>query len=433
MAPRQDTRSTPARAPRRERVLALVQAGGQGSRMDVLTRERAKPALPFAGGFRLIDFALSSLAAAGIADVWVGVQYQAASLDPHLAGGRPWDLDRTRGGFRRVVPEQGGGSSTETGFSQGNADNLLRLADEIGQFGPDVLVVLSADHVFSVDLAAVIAEHRERGAGCTLVTAEVTKREAAHNAVVTTDRTGRVTRFDDKPASPRSTTVATEIFVYDADLVLGVLGELRVRLSGGAGGGGADADDGDGADSGLGDFGDHLLPELVDRGVVRATDIGGYWRDVGRPEAYLAAHRDLVAGEVDVFDHPDRPVHTSVPSRVPARVVAGAEVRDSLLGAGCRVAGEVIGSVLGADVVVHRGATVRGSVLFDGVEVLPGAVVDTAVLDEGVQVGERAVVGAGTGRRRPRDEDIVLVGTGSVIGRGVTIEPGARLEPGTTA
>ena len=138
----------------RPSVLAIVQAGGQGSRMDVLTRERAKPALPFAGAYRLVDFVLSSLSHSGIADVWLSVQYQAGSLDPHVSGGRPWDLDRTRGGFRRVVPEQGAGSSVESGFSQGNADDLLRMRDEIERSGAEVVLVCSADHVFALDLAA---------------------------------------------------------------------------------------------------------------------------------------------------------------------------------------------------------------------------------------------------------------------------------------
>ncbi|MEJ7649617.1 MAG: sugar phosphate nucleotidyltransferase [Nakamurella sp.] len=431
MTHRDRTRSTPARSRRADRVLALVQAGGQGSRMDVLTRERAKPALPFAGGFHLIDFALSSLAAAEIADVWVGVQYQAGSLDPYLAGGRPWDLDRTRGGFRRVVPEQGAGSRAETGFSRGNADNLLRLADQIEQFGPDQLVVMSADHVFSADLSAVLDLHRERGAECTLVTAQVSKREASQNAVVTVNNRGRVTGFDYKPAKPQGTTVATEIFVYDTAVLLQVLGELRVWLSAAAAGDedGADSE----ADSGLGDFGEHLLPAFVRRGKVFALDIGGYWQDVGRPEAYLAAHRDLIAGRIDVFDRPDRPVLTSAPHRLPARITAGATVVDTQIGAGCRISGEVTNSVLGSDVIVHRGATVRNAVLFDGVEVHPGASVDTAILDERVQVLGRASVGGPSGRRTPRDDEIVLIGRDSIVGRGVAIGAGARLEPGTTA
>jgi glucose-1-phosphate adenylyltransferase len=434
MTKRVATRSAPADSDGGDRVLALIQAGGQGSRMDVLTRERAKPALPFGGGHRLIDFALSSLACSNIADVWVGVQYQAGSLDPHLAAGRPWDLDRTRGGFRRLVPEQGTGSSTETGFSQGNADNLLRLSDDIETFGPSELIVMSADHVFSLDLRPVLRAHRDTEAECTLVTAEVGRAEAQQNAVVVTNNRRRVTQFQYKPSSPKSGTVATEIFVYDTAVLLRTLGRLRVELSRGAVASGEQHGAGqDETDSGLGDFGEHLLPALVDRGKVYTHDIGGYWRDVGRPVAYLAAHRDLLAGRIDVFDHPERPVLTMSTGRLPARVDAGAAIANSLLGAGSRVSGTVQGSVLGTDVVVHRGAVVRNSVLFDGVVVHAGARVETAILDEDVQVRAGAVVGADIGRRTARDADIVLVGKGSRIGRKVTIGKGARLEPGTTA
>ena len=147
--------------------------------MDVLTRERAKPALTFGGTYKLIDFPLSSFANSGIADVWVSVSYLASTLDPYIAQGRPWDLDRTRGGYRRVVPEEGWAQS-ESGFAAGNADNLVQLAGAIEEFDGDVLVVMSADHVFNLDLRPVIREHLARQAECTIVTAEVPRSAARH-------------------------------------------------------------------------------------------------------------------------------------------------------------------------------------------------------------------------------------------------------------
>ncbi|GAA2738135.1 glucose-1-phosphate adenylyltransferase family protein [Pedococcus aerophilus] len=405
------------------RVLGLVQAGGQGSRMDVLTRERAKPALPFAGSYQLIDFALSSLAHSTISDVWVSVQYQAGSLDPHLAGGRPWDLDRTRGGYRRVVPEQGDGSRSESGFSLGNADALLRMRDQIEAFGADQVVVISADHVFRCDLDAVLALHREREAECTIVTAEMTKVEAAHQAVVTAGADGHVTGFDYKPTSPASGVVATEVFVYDAVVLLESLDALRADL----------AASGELDEDGLGDFGEHLLPRLVGRGQVWAAPIGGYWRDVGRPESFLQAHRDLLAGRVDVFDDADRPVLTRFPELPPALVRKGAQVVDSLVSPGCDVAGEVVRSVLGPGVKVAAGARVEDSVLFAGVVVEGGASVATSVLDSGVVVGQGAVVGALSTRRKATDDEITLVGRDSRVPRRAEVAAGARLEPGSTA
>ena len=183
-------------------VLAVIQAGGQGSRLDVLTRERAKPALSFAGSFQLIDVALTNCAHSGISDVWLSVQYQAGSLHHHLAAGRPWDLDRTRGGLRWLMPEEGGGSAAQDGFSNGNGDDLHRFADAIRAFAPDVVVVMSTDQVLALDLRPVVAAHLERGSHCTLVTTEVSRTQAAEKAVVTVGQASRVTAIDYKPERP---------------------------------------------------------------------------------------------------------------------------------------------------------------------------------------------------------------------------------------
>jgi len=407
----------------RTSVIAIVQAGGQGSRMDVLTRERAKPALPFASAYRLVDFALSSLGHSGIVDVWLSVQYQAASLDPHVAGGRPWDLDRTRGGFRRVVPEEGAGGGVESGFSQGNADDLLRMRDEIEHSRADVVVVLSADHVFALDIAQVVDAHVGSGADCTLVTAETSRSEARHNVVVHAAADGRVSGVDVKPSSPSATTVATEIFVYGAESLVRALDSLRREL----------AHEADGEDSGLGDFGEHLLPWLIAHGEVRAFPLGRYWKDVGRPEAYLAAHRDYIAGRVDALADRERPVMTRSPDRAPGVVRAGAEVEDSVVGVGCDVRGRVVRSALGPGVVVQAGALVEDSVVFGDVVVEAGAEVRTCIVDDEVVIGRGARVGAAAPSTRPRDKDITLVGRESRIARNAVVEAGARLEPGTRA
>ena len=403
-------------------MLGIIQAGGQGSRMDVLTRERAKPALSFAGSYKLIDFPLSSLAGSGIADVWVSVSYLAGTLDPYIAQGRPWDLDRTRGGYRRVVPEEGGAPS-ESGFAAGNADNLVQLADAIDDFGADVLVVMSADHVFHLDLRPVIHEHLRRGAECTVVTAEVSKSEAAHNAIVRVGSDGRVTRFDYKPDKPTGTTVATEIFLYAPGILLDELRRLRGRLA---------PDDDDGS-SGLGDFGEHLLPALVKRGKTYAAPIGSYWRDVGRPEVYLKAHRDLIAGKVDIFEQSEFPILSRFPEQPPARVRASGEVSESLLSPGALIHGTVRRSVIGPGTVVEKGAAIEDSVIGAGVVIRAGAEVRTAIVDDGCEIGRRATVGSPPASTRARDADIAVLGADCQVAGGSTIEPGARLEPGTTA
>jgi glucose-1-phosphate adenylyltransferase len=405
---------------RQGQVLAVVQAGGRGSRMDVLTRERAKPALPFGGVHRLVDFALSSLFHSDLVDVWVSVQYQVASIDDYLAGGRPWSLDRNRGGFRRMVPQTGTGPVSEEGFADGNADLLLKLHADLAAHAPEHVLVTSADHVFNMDLAPVIEQHMARGSTATLVTAEVSKKDAADNVAVLTGHDGVVTGLEVKASRPSTGTVATEIFIYRIEPLLEALEALRSELAG---------RDDDGS-SGLGDFGEHLLPRLIETGTVHAVPIGGYWRDLGQPSTYLQGHRDLLAGRVDVFDHHDRPVISHWPDRTAAHVRPGARLSSSLISPGCDVAGEVEGSVLGAGVVVEKGAHVVDSVIFEDVVIRSGAVVQTAVVDTGSRIEGSARIGAVPRARVARDDDIVLVGLGSTVD--APVSPGARLEPGTT-
>ncbi len=415
---------------RRGEVLALVQAGGQGSRMDVLTRERAKPVLPYGGTHRLIDFVLSSFCNSGLVDVWVSVEYQVASIDDYLSGGRPWSLDRNRGGFRRMVPESGSGPATEDEFAHGNADLLLRMSRDLAHFGAETLVVASADHVFAADLAPVIERHVESGADATVMTSEVTKREASSNVVVLTGRDGRATGVEVKPSRPSSGVVANEIFVYRTESLLEALFELRRELSADAD---EEADPGESADSGLGDFGEHLLPRLISGGTVRTEPLAGYWRDLGRPGAYLQGHRDLVAGKVDVFDHDGYAVISHWDDRPAARFRAGCHVEESLVSYGADVSGEVVRSVRGPGVVVEKGARVEDSVLFADCRVEANAHVFTTIADDCSVFGRDSVVGELPTSRVARDEEVTLVGRDSSVGRRQHVVPGARLEPGTTA
>ncbi len=392
--------------------------------MDVLTRERAKPALPYGGVHRLIDFALSGLVHADLADVWVSLEYQVTSIDEYLSGGRPWSLDRNRGGFRRIVPQTGTGPATESGFAHGNGDLLLRMSADIEAFGASTLVVCSADHVFNMDLAPVIEDHVAAGRTATVLTSEVTRKDASDNVVVLAKRDGTVTGVEHKPSRPSAGTVATEIFVYDTEAVLAALQDLRRELAGEQ-----DPEDRRDGDSGIGDFGEHLLPRLVEGGKVAAVPLTGYWRDVGQPGLYLQSHRDLLRGRVDVFDHPGRPVISHWPDRPAARVRASGECRDSLLSPGADVSGLVVGSVLGPGVVVEKGAEVHDSVVMEDCVIRAGAVVRTTVLDERCEVAARARVGAEPSRRLAHDDDLVLAGRDSRLGGEVAA--GARLEPGS--
>ena len=372
--------------------------------------------------YQLVDIALSNLVHSGISDVWLSVQYQAGSLHRHLAAGRPWDLDRTRGG--PALDAAGGGRWV------GGAGRLLRrqrrrparFADSIRRFGADAVVVTSTDQVWALDLRPVVAAHLERGSDCTIVTAQVSRTQAAEKDVVTVGRGARVTGVDHKPDDPTGTTIAAEVFVYRPEALLHALDDLRRELS----------HDGDGR-TGLGDFGEHLLPRLVRDGTVHAWPLEGYWADLGTPSSFLAAHRDLLAGRVDAVGRADWPVLTRWPELPAARVDAGAVLEDVVVSAGCRVRGTVRRSVLGPGVVVEPGAVVEDCVLFSGVHVGRDAHVVTALLDENVRVGAGARVGEATRATRAHDDHIAVVARDSVIGRNATIPAGARLEPGTTA
>lgn len=406
------------------RILAMVLAGGQGSRLDVLTRERPKPVLPYGGTHRLVDIPLSNLSNSGIDDVILCVQYHAGELTRAVAGGRPWDLDRSRGGLIVLGPQEGRGEE-RSGFATGNADLLRRMRHEIRQHAPDVLLVLSADHVYRADFRELIATHLEAKAACTMLTYDLSKSEASNHAVVQTDspRAGaRVTAFDYKPSSPASSVVATEVFAYDPEILQEALGVLHTEHSGD-----------DDADTGLGDFGEVLIPYLMKHHTVVAHPLTGYWRDVGRPESFLRAHRDLIAGKVDLFDDPTWPVLGLMTTRAAGAVRAGAHVEDSLVSPGCDVAGTVVRSVLGPGVRVEAGATVVDSVLFQDVRVGADAFVGTAIVDHHVEIGAGARLGVESGTRLPDPDAISLVGRESVIGAGVHLPPGSRLEPGTTA
>jgi glucose-1-phosphate adenylyltransferase len=355
-------------------VLALLLAGGEGSRLGPLTEDRAKPAVPFAGTYRLIDFPLSNCHHSRVSDVWVLQQYEPRVLTDHLSNGRPWDLDRTYGGFRTVHPSLG--DAAESGFYAGNADAIWRTHESIGEFDPEVVLVLSGDAVYRLDYGDVLEHHLATGAEVTIVTTEVEREQAGRFGVVEVDGE-RVRGFEYKPERARTGTVTTEVFVYDARLLLDTLAELA-----------------DGEDE-LQDFGDDLLPRLVERGKTYAYPLPGYWRDVGTLESYWQGHMDLLGSEPALaLDDDEWPILTRGVPGPPARIDDGARLAESLISPGARVGGEVSRSVLGPGVIVEPGASVRESILLQNVVVRAGAAVERAIVDAEARV-EASVSGNG--------------------------------------
>lgn len=375
--------------------MALILAGGSGSRLGALTERRAKPALPFGGSYRLIDLPLSNLMHSHLTNVWVVEQFRPQSLNDHLANGRPWDLDRTHGGLQVLPPYQGGDGGE--GFAEGNADALSRQAEFIRQFAPDLLLVLSADHLYTLDYRDVMDTHLREKAVLTMVTTEVDE-DASRYGVVEAEH-GRVTGFEYKPGEPKTDLVTAEVFLYDTRVLLETLEKLAQK------------------DEGLSDYGDSLIPYLVEHEKVVEHRLEGYWRDVGTLESYFEAHMELLSGDGVTLDDPAWPVFTASPQLLPAFVARGAEVEDSLVAPGARVGGRVVRSVVGPGAVVEAGATVADSVLLGGVQVAAGAHLRRVIADTGARVGQGARVGG--------EGELTLLGAGAEVADHASVEAGA--------
>ena len=367
------------------RTLAIVLAGGKGSRLGSLTDDTVKPALPFAGPYRLIDIALSNLAHSHISDVWIAEQYLPHSLNDHLAQGRPWDLDRLHGGLQVLAPFEG---ATGEGMAQGNSDTLWRHRERIRSFGADHVLVLSADHVYTLDFLEVMATHTTSDADLTVVTTRVDE-DPSSFSVVQVDDSGRVIDFDYKPDEPQGNLVAAEVFLYRAQTLLDALDELG------------------GKTGGLGDYGEDLLPHLVSTRLVVEHRLDGYWRDLGTIDSYWRAHMEILDGNGAILDDPAWPIWTAQPQLVPARIEPEASVRGSMVSSGSRVSGSVEHSILGPAVVVEEGASVVDSVVLHGAHIGPGVELVRCVVATGARV-----VG---GTRRGSEDRVTLIGPDGTI------------------
>jgi glucose-1-phosphate adenylyltransferase len=368
----------------RLKTLVVVLAGGAGGRLELLTHERAKPAVSFAGTHRLIDFPLSNCLNSRLPDVWVVQQFNPISLSDHLANGRPWDLDRTAGGLLILQPRMG--HDGRDGFPKGTADALWRNAPMIREFAPDALVVLSADAVYKLDYGELVEEHAQSGAAVTMVTTEVEPGDAGRYGVVQVDGE-RVTDYVYKPDEPATNTISNEVFVFSP-------GEVLDRLD-------ALAD----ASGELEDLGHELLPGLVDDGHARAHPLGSYWRDVGTIDAFHGAHMEQLEHPPPIdLDDPAWPILTHAAARrASARVLDGAHVDRSMLATAAMIGGTVERSVIGRGAVIEAGAVVRDSVVLPGAVIREGATVERAIVDDEVEVCAGVTVGA-------VDGEIALVG-----------------------
>ncbi len=358
------------------KVLAVILAGGQGERLSLLSQKRAKPAVPFAGKYRIIDFALSNCVNSGITDIAVLTQYRPHSLHDHIGIGKPWDLDRQQGGVRLLQPYTG---RRESDWYQGTADAVYQNLDFIMEARYDYILVLAGDHIYRMDYGPMIAFHQQRNADATLGAVIVPLEEGHRFGILETGAEGRVLSFDEKPAQPRGTLGSMGIYVFSRNTLTRLL-----------------IDDARTKDSAH-DFGRNIVPGMIARDErVYAYPFAGYWQDVGTIQSYWESHMDLL-GDRPAFDlyDPSWVIHTRSEERPPAHVYNNASIERSLISHGCIIKGQVERSVLSPGVVVEEGAVVRESILLFDTVIGAGSVVDRAILDKEVIVGKNCHIGYG--------------------------------------
>jgi glucose-1-phosphate adenylyltransferase len=391
---------------------AMILAGGLGSRLCILSEKRAKPAVPFGGKYRIIDFSLSNCVNSGIFDVGILTQYRPLSLRDHIGIGRPWDLDRKRGGVELLQPFQGW---AETDWYRGTADAIHQNWTRVEEREAEHVLVLSGDHVYRMDYRPMIEAHLARGADATLAVTEVPREEARGFGVVDLGPDGRVRGFLEKPASPPSGTISMGVYVFRTAALHAILREDAERDT-------------------AHDFGRNILPAMLRNGRVMGFRHEGYWQDIGTLDSYYRANLDLLKPDPPFpLEDARWPVFTPSTEFPPARIGARAEVRASIVTHGTIVNGVVERSVLFPGAVVEEGATVRDSILMGETWVGPHAALDRVILDKRVHVGPRARVGHGEdwtpNRSCPEhlSSGITIVGKEARIPEGTTIGRNCRI------
>jgi glucose-1-phosphate adenylyltransferase len=394
-----------------KRTIAVILAGGEGERLSILSSQRAKPAVPFGGKYRIVDFSLSNCVNSGINDVLVLTQYAPRSLTDHIGLGRPWDLDRTRGGVRLLQPYLTRGKPGE--WYRGTADAVLQNLSVLERSPDDTILILAGDHIYKMDYQPFVSFHRRRRADVTIAVRRVPLAEASRMGILALDETSRITDWQEKPKQPKSDLASMGVYVFTKKALRLWLSDERT------------------------DFGAHVVPAMLSGGArVYGYRFNGYWQDVGTVHAYWEANLALLADEpeLDLYDR-DWVIHTRSEERAPAKIGPTAQVHRSLISHGCVIDGTVVNSVLSPGVRVELGAVVRDSiVMFDSV-IRKGAVIDRAILDKEVVVGSGAIVGDGDDDTPNRSEPgrlntgITVVGKQAVIPRGTRIGRNVKIAP----
>ena len=389
----------------KKEMIAMLLAGGQGSRLGVLTAKVAKPAVSFGGKYRIIDFPLSNCINSGVDTVGVLTQYQPLRLNTHIGIGIPWDLDRNVGGVTVLPPyERSKGSDWYTGTANAIYQNL----EYMEMYNPDYVLILSGDHIYKMDYEVMLDYHKANNADITIAAMPVPIEEASRFGVVITDDSNRITEFEEKPAHPRSNLASMGIYIFNWS----VLRDALIKLK----------------DEPGCDFGKHVIPYCHTKGDrIFAYEYNGYWKDVGTLGSYWEANMELI-DIIPEFNHYEEywKIYTKSDKIPPQYVSEDAVIERSIIGEGSEIYGEVRNSVIGSGVIVGRGAVVRDSIIMHNCVIQDGAVVDKAIIAEDVTVGSGAHLGVGEYAPSQYDPkvyqfDLVTVGEHSVIPAGVQI------------
>lgn len=389
----------------KQEVVAMLLAGGQGSRLGVLTRNLAKPAVPFGGKYRIIDFPLSNCVNSGIETVGVLTQYQPLELNDYIGNGQPWDLDSNNAGVHVLPPYQ---KQKKTDWYKGTANAIYQNIPFIERYNPDYVVVLSGDHIYKMDYSKMLNFHKEKNAACTIAVYEVPMAEASRFGILNTNEDGSIYEFDEKPKKPKSNKASMGIYVFTWE-------KLRKYL---------EEDEND--PKSQNDFGKNVLPAMLNAGEsMFAYRFEGYWKDVGTIESMWESNMDLLDPNIPLdLNDPEWRIYSRNPVMPPHYVAKGATIQNSLAAEGCNVYGTVDFSVLFAGVYVAPGAVVRDSIIMPGSRIEEGATVQYAIVAENSVVGANSVVG-----QRPEDMENKEDWGVAVIGPGCTLAPDTVVPP----
>lgn len=388
--------------------IAMLLAGGQGSRLYVLTSNVAKPAVPFGGKYRIIDFPLSNCTNSGIDTVGVLTQYKPLELNSYIGSGQPWDLDRMDGGVHILPPYMREGDKGT--WFKGTANAIYQNIGFVDMYDPEYVVILSGDHIYKMNYDKMLEAHKAANAACTISVLEVPWDEAPRFGIMAVDGEDNITEFQEKPKQPKSNLASMGIYIFTWQ-------KLRQALI---------EDEADPNSSN--DFGKNIIPKFLAAGEkMIAYRFDGYWKDVGTLESLWDANMDMLSrGDLDLLED-SWPIYARLPSQPPAYIGKSSLVEHSVVTQGCEITGTVKNSVLSPGARVEDGAEVHYSVLMPGVTVKRGAVVRYAILGENCQVDAGAVVGADPESCEPDEWGITVLGPGTAIAAGEMVKPKTML------